>query len=193
MSSKPDEAQIRGVATMWADVLRLQNSRLEDAIDRLQEFVAAQQFLAALDSGDRPAGWERQAREARAVRTLTDQEKAALVADKYLLMLATAQLIKCVGLLPNDGLPQPPSPSIGNHNLMTLLRNLEEHWEDPQGPSATRLRTSISDVQPGRFAFTKDQIWIEGVSVAAVLQWAEEVDRKVREKITGPTPPNVRP
>jgi hypothetical protein len=143
-------------------------------------------FWVALEyQGGRRPEWANEARKARRRRSPTNRDIATVAADKYFLLLAAAQLNKCVAGLPNDGLP-----TLQEADLLELLRNLEEHWEDPTGRSGTALRKLIPDIKPGRLHYNKHDIWIEGISVVGLLQWAEEVDRRIRETLTDPGPPN---
>ena len=181
MSKHVDQAEIRRVAAMWTEVIRLQVSRLEDAVDRFHEAIADQQLRAAFDQAGRPTPWAKEVRKAR--RSLTEKDVAAVAADQYFLLLAAAQLTKCVDLLPHDGLPK-----LQDARLLTLLRNLAERWEDPHGHSATALRELISDITPGRLQYNKHDIWVEGMSVVSLLQWAEDVDQRIRDAVANPSP-----
>ncbi|WP_432855463.1 hypothetical protein ACQPXB_22400 [Amycolatopsis sp. CA-161197] len=57
---------------------------------------------------------------------------------------------------------------------------MTEHWEDPMGWSAAELRGRIPDAVPGRAAFTKKDVWIEGVSTTEIVMWASDVERALR-------------
>ncbi|TIC85540.1 hypothetical protein [Nocardioides sp. GY 10127] len=170
-----NEQTIRAALVTWADVVYLQTKRLWDSTEHL--------FAAARDERIReqhveqgsPAEWQGFVDEAS--RELTPRALNTAHADKYFLLLAVAQVIKCASRLPDDGLP-----SFGHESTLTLLRNIEEHWEDPTGRSATELRESIPDIAPGRLRFDGKRVWIEDVSLADVVEWVSSVELRVRER-----------
>lgn len=141
---------------MWAFVIRDQAQRLTDSV---AEFHAI--ALYGLQAGDEVVPWN---------------ATWKVGADAYFFLSAAAQLRKCVNKLDGDELPGSP-----DDRMIHLLRNFHEHWEDPTGWSASELRKVIPDAEPGRLAFTKHDVWIEGVSVHSVVTWAADVERSLRD------------
>lgn len=168
-----DQPAVRKAALMWISFIYTQATRLEDAVDMYNEMVVKQQFVATYEARGKPLEWVKEARKAR--RILKSRRPPSVGADKYFLLLSVAQLVKCVRLLPDDGLP-----NFDDSELMRHLRNIEEHWEQPSGRSLTALQQSIPDITPGRLTFTKKDIWFETVSFVDVLRWTRAVELKLR-------------
>ncbi|WP_189061428.1 hypothetical protein [Longimycelium tulufanense] len=166
------------MAAMWASIVCLQATRLEDALDRFHEAWTDDQFRKDIEDAGSPAEWADVAANSY-TESLTPEDITTLAADKYFFLLAARQLLKFIDLLPRDNLPR-----FKDAKLMRLLRDLEDHWENPGGKAARELRKSIPDIAPGRIEYTKKDISFEGVSLLNILRWAESVDEKVREIAT---------
>ena len=172
-AQEPDQIDVRKAALMWISFIYTQATRLEEAIDMYAELLESQQFIETYEARRRPKEWTREAKKARSLLERTPPPTVA--ADKYFFLVSVAQLVKCVRLLPADGLP-----NFDDHDLMKHLRNIEEHWEEPNGRSLNLLRQSIPDIAPGRISFTKDDIYFEGVSFVRLLQWTKDVEMELR-------------
>lgn len=173
MSRTSDTDSVRRSATMWIEIVYLQAARLEYAIERFSTFVFDQEEAELTDAEDCPP------------RT---NPVANAAADAYFFLLAVAQLIKCVGELPDDHLP--------NHDdahLLRLLRDFNEHWEDPHGKAGSSLRRIIPDISPGRFHYTKKEVWFEGVSLTATMDWVGQIDDRLRDYAPPFADPTKRP
>jgi hypothetical protein len=175
MNMQVESADIRRMAIMWTDIVYLQVSRLEEAVDDFHAAATEEQFRTAFAERGSPEEWAEYA--STLSRSLSQRDVSRVAADKYFLLLSVAQVMKCARRLPEDDLPGFPEGE-----LLALLRNFEEHWEDPAGRSATELRKTIPDITPGRIAYVKDHIWLECVCLADILRWVEDVDRRIRAK-----------
>jgi hypothetical protein len=174
MSYNVDDETYRRAAVMWAFVVMRQGDRLDEAAGEYNKALLDQFWLDQRDAGTLAEEWA----------SYVDNEVGdgtswwvtwAFGADQYFFLLAAAQLRKCVLKLPNDGLPEIP-----DSKMIRLLRNFTEHWEDPSGESAVKIRELIPDAVPGRLTYTKKDVSIEGVSTSGIVAWATEVDRKLR-------------
>jgi hypothetical protein len=177
------------MAAMWAEAVYSRVARLERAIDQFQSAVADEHFRQVYDAGDDPARQEAWREEyERSTRRLTPRITWGVGLAKYELLHVAAQLDKCIGLLPDDDLLPFENPT-----LLRKLRDFDEHWEDPEGRAGTWLEAEIPDFAPGQLAYTKKWIWIEGIEIGAIWDWAREVDRRIREiaeKTDHPIPPS---
>jgi hypothetical protein len=169
-----DETTYRRSAVMWAFIVQRQGDRLDEAAGGYDTALLDQFWLDQRDAGTLPEDW----------MSYVEQEVGdgmnwwvtwTFGADQYFFLAAAAQLRKCVLKLPNDGLPEIPE-----ERMILLLRNFTEHWEDPTGWSAVELRGQIPDAVPGRAAYTKKDVWIEGVSTTEIVMWASDVARALR-------------
>lgn len=168
-----DRTTVRKAALMWISFIYTQATRLEDAVETYTQLLLNRQLIATYEARGKPAELAKQARKAR--RSLNSRRPPPVGADKYFFLLSVAQLVKCVKRLPDDGLP-----NFDNSELIRHLRNIEEHWEQPNGRSITALRESIPDIAPGRLTFTKKDIWFEEVSFIDALRWTRAVELKLR-------------
>lgn len=164
-----DSPNVRKAALMWISFIYTQAVRLEDAVDTYTEMEIHRGLIAVYETQGKVA----EAKKAR--RGLRRRKPPPVGADKYFFLLSAAQLVKCVKRLPADGLP-----TFDDSKLLCLLRNIGEHWEDPNGPSISKVRKFIPDIAPGRLTFTKKDIWFETVSFLEVLQWTRAVELKLR-------------
>lgn len=174
MSEKMDETTYRRAAAMWAFIVLRQGDRLDEAAGEYNQAREDQHWLDQRDAGTLSEDWMSYV-ENEVGDGMNWWVTWMFGADQYFFLSAAAQLRKCVLKLPNDGLPEMP-----NERMILLLRNFTEHWEDPTGWSAVKLRDRIPDAEPGRLAYTKKDVWIEGVSTSEIVMWAWEVDRKLR-------------
>ncbi|MEB8342568.1 hypothetical protein [Streptomyces endophyticus] len=175
MSKVTDEATWRQAAMMWAFTTLLQADRLREAVGDLNAAQAEQFFINRREAGTLPDGWkahtEREVGDGMSWRVTW-----TAAADTYFFLSAAAQLRKCALELPSEGLPDVP-----DEEMIRLLRNFHEHWEDPTGPSATRLLQQVPDAEPGRVMYTKNDVWFEGVSLEGIENWAFAVQRVLRD------------
>lgn len=174
MSYTMDWATYRRAAIMWAFITLRQGDRLDEAADEYNKALEDQYWLNQRDAGTLPKEWLSYV-ENEVGDGMSWGVTWTFGADQYFFLAAAAQLRKCVLKLPDDGLPE-----IRSERMILLLRNFTEHWDDPTGWSAVKLRELIPDAEPGRSSYTKKDVWIEGVSTSEIVMWAWDVDRKLR-------------
>jgi hypothetical protein len=175
---KLDEAEIRWMALAWAEIVSVQTARFDESLMRFHNGVTAAQFRESFKDAGEPLAWVKESEDADGV--LTQHDVWVLGADRHFLIVAIAQLIKCVGQLPKDSLP-----TLRDAGFLRDVRNMEEHRDEPKGRSITKLRDIIPDIAPGQNAYTKKYAVIGGnVTVEQVADWAQEVDQKLRDNAT---------
>lgn len=164
---------------MWADTARHQIVRFEQAMDTYRAGQADYAFRAAVHERGGPTG-EWAASYDQANRYLTTHEIWSVGAERYFLLLALAQLRKCVLRLPADELP-----ALQEHKVLMFLRDVDEHWEQiDTGRSLRELRKSkpYLDAGPGRFWSNRDDIWFGDTPLAEISTWVDDVDQAVRDR-----------
>lgn len=105
-------------------------------------------------------------------------------ANVHYTLLALSHVVKACDL--ESRLPQHDESQ-----LLTLLRNFREHWEDPDGRSGRAL----DGLRPGHreepIAFMLGELWFYGVESAEIQVWLRDVDRAARaalESLGEPAP-----
>jgi hypothetical protein len=174
------EPTLRYVTAMWADVVLVQLDRFVEALDA---FDAG--YLDSTFRRSRAAGGVDQSRAdaaAEATAVLTERVWWQASAQQYFLLLALAQLRKCVRGLPGDDLPTLP-----DDRLLTLLRDVEEHWdiEPDKVWSLRKLRESQPDAGPMRLSFGGSRRYVGDIDVEDLRTWALDVAREVRLRAAG--------
>jgi hypothetical protein len=73
-----------------------------------------------------------------------------------------------------DRMPPQQRPQMSGQDILELLRNVSEHWDEEGGRSATTLATDHPGISLSGIAFTKNEIWIggdEGLPVSRIRAW----------------------
>lgn len=77
-----------------------------------------------------------------------------------------------------DRIPTQQRPQLSGQDVLELLRNISEHWDEDGGRSATTLATDHPGVSLNEIAFTNREIWIggeEGLPVSRIRAWLGRV------------------
>ncbi|WP_445162103.1 hypothetical protein ACTXG5_02000 [Mycobacterium sp. Dal123C01] len=100
---------------------------------------------------------------------------------RYSLLVAAAQLQKCVDQLRNGGAD---IPELSNESNIKLLRDIDEHWEQvTRGKSRRRLLAMRPDDRPGTVTYGLGRIDIGGgLTSHDIVQWAYLVEQVIREQ-----------
>ena len=69
---------------------------------------------------------------------------------------------------------------MSGQEVLGLLRNLAEHYDEDGGPSADKLATDHPDVIPGVVEFTNKEIWIGGLPLSRIVAWLARVRRALK-------------
>lgn len=92
-------------------------------------------------------------------------------------------------LLPSDHLP-----SVRDENVLRLLRDVDEHWEQvDEGRSLTELRATMPDIAAGMIVSNNKHVWLGNVSLDELRDWIQDVDRTVRARAEAAGSPLLKP
>jgi hypothetical protein len=162
------------MTAMWAYIAQKQIHRLGEAAVEFRGAMADTAFRTAFNAKPNPA-W--QSEFDRSDRRLTQAAIWGVAAERYFLMNALAQVPKCVLRLPNDGLPD-----IRNQKAIRLLRDIDEHWEQPVGVgrSLTEMRQTDPDAGYGQVRWNNKHLWLGDVSLEEFADWVNDVAQQVR-------------
>jgi hypothetical protein len=122
-----------------------------------------------------------------ATEVLTVAAAWRLTLARYTFIHAAAQLLKCLVVLGEA------APKLADQDLIRLLRNIDDHWEDADGPSMTALLKRRPNERPTRVVFSNFRIEIGGLQIQDVVRWANDVDKFVRAEADGDLMPLLHP
>lgn len=77
-----------------------------------------------------------------------------------------------------ERIPEEQRPAMGGEDVLALLRNVSEHWDELGGRSARELAEQHPDVQIGGIAYTNKEVWIgglDGVPLSRITAWLYRV------------------
>lgn len=75
-------------------------------------------------------------------------------------------------------IPGQHRPEMGGQDVLELIRNVSEHWDEEGGRSATRLAEEHPEVSVSGIAYTSKEIWIGGLSgvpISRIEAWLGRV------------------
>lgn len=75
-------------------------------------------------------------------------------------------------------IPEQHRPEMGGQDVLELMRNVSEHWDEEGGRSATKLGQDHPAVNVGGIAYTNKEIWIggiDGVPISRIQAWLMRV------------------
>jgi len=173
-----DDREVRRMTAMWADTGLNQLARFEEAMDTYAAAQADYEFRATFHKRGDPQEWAREYETAN--QYLTQHQAWNVGAERYFLLVALAQLRKCLLKLPSDGVPR-----LREDKMLRLLRDIDEHWEQgDETRSLTELREWKPELEPGpgRVWFNNKHVWIGDASLSEVHEWLQDVGRLVRER-----------
>ena len=145
---------------MWAFAVVMYGEQLREEADR---HVAAYQDAATRSHYAKASEADRQllrdyAARATSIRTVASAWRMTLA--RYTFLHAAAQLLKCVAGLSKGGIA---TPQLEDQDLIRLLRNVDDHWEDADGgPSMAMLLELRPDERPTRVVFSNFLVEIGG-------------------------------
>jgi hypothetical protein len=86
-----------------------------------------------------------------------------------LLIVAIRNVLRAQSRIPTE-----VRPEMGQQDVLELLRNVSEHWDEIGGRSAETLATDHPDIGIGGIAFTGKEIWVggsRGVPLSRITAW----------------------
>lgn len=85
-------------------------------------------------------------------------------------------------------IPEQLRPEMGGQDVLELMRNVSEHWDEEGGRSASALAEDHPEVNVGGIAYTNREIWIgglDGVPVSRIQAWLGRVWQSLVTCLTG--------
>jgi hypothetical protein len=85
-------------------------------------------------------------------------------------------------------IPEQHRPEIGGQDVLELLRNVSEHWDEVGGRSATSLAKDHPEVSVSAIAYTGKEIWIgglDGVPISRIQAWLGRVRQSLITCLAG--------
>jgi hypothetical protein len=75
-------------------------------------------------------------------------------------------------------IPEHHRPEMGGQDVLELLRNVSEHWDEVGARSARRLAEDHPEFSVGGIAYTNKEIWIgglDGIPISRIQAWLRRV------------------
>lgn len=175
---------------MWVDGARMQARRFEDVFN---EWLAAEYDtkLRHRNSGDDDSerGWRDEMDRdhqpydpRRPIRVVTTALAMQMAVDLRFLIVACNHVMTAL-----KRIPAADRPIMIDQELLHLMRNVSEHWEEVGGPSARKLALACFDHTTTTFA--SNQAWIGGgkdaIPLARIHDWLERSRETLVAALTG--------
>jgi hypothetical protein len=83
-----------------------------------------------------------------------------------------------------DRVPEQVRASMGDQDVLELLRNIAEHWDETGGRSERELDERYPTVTPDAVSYTNKEIWLggpDGVPLSRVKAWLYRVELALRD------------
>jgi len=87
-----------------------------------------------------------------------------------------------------ERIPEQRRPSMGDQDVLGLMRNVSEHWDEVGGRSASALAEDHPNIDMGGIAFTNKEIWLggsEGIPISRIQAWLRRVWQALVESLAG--------
>ncbi|AQP48707.1 MULTISPECIES: hypothetical protein [Tessaracoccus] len=163
---------------MWVDGARMQARRFEDVLNEWldAEYDTKHRHRNSGDD-DIERGWRdetdrnyRPYDSRRPIRVVTVALAMQLAVDLRFLIVACNHVMTALKRIPADA-----RPTMSGQELLHLMRNVSEHWEEAAGPSATKL--ALANVDHTTITFSGNQAWIgdgrDAIPMSRVHDWLE--------------------
>jgi hypothetical protein len=85
-------------------------------------------------------------------------------------------------------IPEQHRPKMAGQDVLELMRNVSEHWDEEAGRSASALSKEHPTVSVGGIAYTNKEIWIgglDGVPISRIQAWLRRVWQSLLTCLTG--------
>lgn len=175
----------------WAEAVAMQSARFDDA---LAEHHAALTDAATrrrlIDDTSESALEHRRSYDAdpevgnRPVRVPAWALEMQLTTELDFLMVAIRNLLRAQDRLPADRVT-----AMKGQEVLKLLRDLAEHYDERGGRAESSLVSDHLQVLSDAFNYTNKEIWIgggkSGVPLSRVVAWAARVEVELREVLAG--------
>jgi len=185
----PDE-DVWGQGLRWIEAARMQADRFEDA------FYAWNRALLDAEMRARLAADTEHARTGRASddeHVLYDPQRPIQVPSHALHMQWSSEAAFLLFAARNvmrsqERLPAEARTAMGDQEIVKALRDISEHFDESDGPSARTLASDFPDVQPGALAYKNKEIWLgglDGVPLSRIRAWLARVRAALVDALEG--------
>lgn len=182
MSVRPAQDEVAWWSGLrWVDAARMQAQRFEDAFfEEIHALADARMRQELSDDSENSRSW-RESLDAHHLQF--DPQRPARVPSTALHMQVATELdlfsvaVRNV-LRAQARIPQPQRPALTGQDVLELMRNVSEHWDEVGGRSASSLAADHPDIEVDGIAYTNKELWIgglHGVPVSRIRAWLEEV------------------
>ncbi len=86
-----------------------------------------------------------------------------------------------------DRLPDHVRTSMGDQDVLELLRNIAEHWDETGGRSERELAERYPTVKPDAVSYTNKEVWLGGVdsvSLSRIKAWLYRGEKALRDSLS---------
>jgi hypothetical protein len=165
----------------WVDAARMQMWRFEEAFAEVNAALADAYHRHQLsdDSGVRRSWREHYDTNyepydpQRPLRVPAVGLHMQVANELDLLIVAVRNVLRA-----QERIPEWQRPSMGDQDVLELLRNVAEHWDEVGGRSAETLASDHPAIDVGGIASTNKETWIgggEGVPLSRIQAWLGRV------------------
>jgi hypothetical protein len=177
MTAEPaSDADVWWSALRWIDAAHMQISRFEEAFYEDQQALADAEMRRGLsDDSDNSRTWRDSYDEhepfdpQRPLRVPSWSLHMQIANELDLLIVAVRNVLRA-----QRRIPEGRRTEMGRQDVIELLRNVAEHWDEVGGRSANTLASDHPDISVGGIAFTGKEIWIggdRGVPLSRITAW----------------------
>lgn len=160
----------------WIDAAHMQIWRFEEAFYEEQNALADAQMRQGLtDGSDNSREWRDSFDRCdpydpyRPLRVPSWSLHMQIANELDLLIVAIRNVLRAQSRIPEES-----RTDIGRQDVLELLRNVAEHWDEVGGRSADTLAADHPDIAVGGVAFTGKEVWIggdRGVPLSRITAW----------------------
>lgn len=115
----------------------------------------------------------------RPVRVPTRALAMQVTTDLDLLIVAVRNVLRAQSRLLGD-----LQTKLTGEDVLELLRNIAEHWDEVGGRSADKLASAHPNVSPDAFELTNKEIWVGGVPLSRIRAWLVRVHQALVAALT---------
>lgn len=166
----------------WIDAAHMQIWRFEEAFyEEVRAVIDAEARRDHHDDPERNQEWrvfldDMDAYDSQRPLRVPSWSLHMQVANEFdLLVVAVRNVLRVQGRIPAER-----RPDMGGQDILELLRNVSEHWDEVGGRSASKLAEDHPDFVVRGIAFTGKEIWIggdRGVPLSRITAWLWRVSR----------------
>jgi hypothetical protein len=187
MSNKAIRApnlKVWGLGLRWIEASDMQAFRFEEAVGRLHTGI--------MDAGERrrlnvPEMASERERQDRCYESY-DPQRPVLVPTNSLLMQVDNEMEFLVIALRNvvkaeERLPKDLRVQMLDGQLVKVLRNLGEHFDEDGGPAEKKLESQYPTLANNQYAYTNKEISIggvDGIPLSRIREWLSRTDEAIR-------------